>query len=487
MSVINNKYAINNLEGGGKMKRLAALAIFVLVSFAFLTAGTAFAFDSGSTGALGAFNPTTSTTVQLPPDGILNYTTVNIPSGVTVTFTKNAGNTPVYILATGDVTVTGAISVDGTSGNVIAPGKGGTGGFDGGLGGYVGSCGGTGLGFGGGKQANKVSSALNYGAGGGGGGFGTTGNAGNAYQPSYSTGGGGGSSYGNTNLLPMIGGSGGGGGCADTSYIGGSGGGGGGAIVIATSGTINVTGSITANGGNGSNNGYNYSTAGGGGGGSGGGIRLMANIISGNGTVTANGGSGGSAYAYGYSYGGAGGAGRIRLEANTLSRAANTTPTYTFGGSPLAVFPPIIPTLKITKVAGIDVPASPTGAYSSPDVTLPSTATSPVEVVVEAANIPVGTTVTITAVPELGSSSTATAMLSGTPASSTGTAQVSISGKSANILMATATFTFQTASNQTPFYADGEKVVKMRVASVLGGKSSITYITESGKEVQADI
>jgi len=73
----------------------------------------AYGFDSGSTGADGAFNPTTNTVLQLPPDGVFNFTTVNIPAGVAVTFKKNANNTPVYILATGDVTIAGTISVNG--------------------------------------------------------------------------------------------------------------------------------------------------------------------------------------------------------------------------------------------------------------------------------------------------------------------------------------------------------------------------------------
>src|SRR2546428_12637891 len=65
-------------------------------------------FSSGSTGADGALAPTGNTTVPLPPDGVLNFTTVNIPAGVTVTFAKNAANTPVTMLATGDVTITPA-------------------------------------------------------------------------------------------------------------------------------------------------------------------------------------------------------------------------------------------------------------------------------------------------------------------------------------------------------------------------------------------
>jgi hypothetical protein len=65
----------------------------------------AHAFDSGSTGVNGAFVPTVNTERQLPPDGVFNFTNVNIPAGVTVTFAKNATNTPVTILASGDVTI----------------------------------------------------------------------------------------------------------------------------------------------------------------------------------------------------------------------------------------------------------------------------------------------------------------------------------------------------------------------------------------------
>jgi hypothetical protein len=50
---------------------------------------TALAFDSGSTGADGDFNPPVSVEVPLPPNGILNYRSVNIPLGVTVRFKRN--------------------------------------------------------------------------------------------------------------------------------------------------------------------------------------------------------------------------------------------------------------------------------------------------------------------------------------------------------------------------------------------------------------
>jgi len=80
-------------------------SVFSIVSAVVLLIGSedvwAQAFNSGSTGALGAFSPATNTVVTLPADGILNYTTVTIPAGVTVTFQRNATNTPVTMLATG--------------------------------------------------------------------------------------------------------------------------------------------------------------------------------------------------------------------------------------------------------------------------------------------------------------------------------------------------------------------------------------------------
>ncbi len=59
------------------------------------------------------FSPSANIEVVLPSDGVLNYTTVDIPAGVTVTFQQNDGNTPVFILATGDVNIAGTVSVDG--------------------------------------------------------------------------------------------------------------------------------------------------------------------------------------------------------------------------------------------------------------------------------------------------------------------------------------------------------------------------------------
>ena len=179
-------------------------------------------FNSGSTGVLGALNPTSNTAIALPPDGVLNYTTVNIPAGVTLTFTSSASNTPVTLLASGNVTIAGTVSVNGFDGvpqsstgptlNVGA--LGGPGGFAGGNGGQRGTndSGTTGQGPGGGPGC--ASSTCN-----------------NAPQGHGTYG----ADLSFVSLVPLFGGSGGGGTRANSTsgqtIAGGSGGGGGGAIV----------------------------------------------------------------------------------------------------------------------------------------------------------------------------------------------------------------------------------------------------------------
>ncbi len=440
------------------------------------------AFSSGSTGADGAFAPTANTVLQVPESGVFNFTTVNIPQNIYITFIKNSANTPVTILATGDVTIAGSIDVSGSQGASIIPGKGGPGGFDGGRGGTQGNVSGRGQGIGGGNPGTSNNSGTTYEGGGGGGGFGAAGVAGTTSNAAYPAGAGG-STYGNQSLIPLLGGSGGGAGASDITYTASSGGGGGGAILIASSGTINAAGIISANGGNGTPySSYWYGAPGSGGGGSGGSIRLMANTITGNGIISAvGGGSSGNAGASG----GKGGDGRIRIEAFMVSRTAGTTPAYTYA-VPSFITPPSMPVLSISKVGGIAVPAVPSGTYNSLDVTLPSNTVNPVSVEISGTNIPVGTTVTVIAAPEVGAAATATAALSGTDAASTAAVQLTISKSYPSIVSVSTTFVLS-ASNGAPFYVNGEKVERVRVSSIMGGSSSVIYITESGKEIPAAI
>lgn len=450
------------------------LSVFILSVCIFIQ--MAHAFDSGSTGADGEFAPTSNTVKQLPESGVFNFTTVNIPAGVTVTFTKNAQNTPVTMLATGEVTIAGTIDLNGSNGNYIIPGVSGPGGFDGGQGGVVSQFGRRGEGPGGGSggtSLNTNTSNLPVG-GGGGGGFASNGVTGGGYYSSI--GGAGGGIYGNERILPLIGGSGAAGGGGSTNNVGGAGGGGGGAIVIASSGIINLTGVITANGGKGAVGESPY--GGSGGGGSGGGIRLIANTISGNGTLSATGGTGGSSS---WGFGGAGGVGRIRLEASNVTRTAGTNPPMSLG-YPYAVIPQNMPTLTITSAGGVDSPSVPKGSYGSPDMMLPFNMQNPITVVLTGANIPANTLITLKASPAVGMATTATGTLAGTDTSSSASIQITISKAYPSIL--TASVTFQLASlGMGPIYAQGELVEKVRVEAAMGGGSTMTYITASGKEI----
>jgi len=448
----------------------ALLITIIAACFVWITAPQVHAaFNSGSTGADGALNPSANTTLQVPPSGVFNFTTINIPTGVSVTFTPNASNTPVTLLTTGDVVINGTISVTGKPGNT---------GSSGGLGGAAGPGGYRG---GNGSSQSGVNGGGGFGPGGGNGATGLTGVT-VAGAGSFGTAGGGTSSgptYGTTVLLPEVGGSGGGGGASGGSATGGGGGGAGGAILIASSGNITLNGGspITADGGAGGAGVTVGNGGGGGGGGSGGAIRLIANTISGAGPVFARGGNGGVA---GTIVAAAGGKGRIRLEAFTISLTGNIDPSAS-SGLPTVVALTNPPTLSITSVAGQSAPATPTGGSGGVDITLP-TQTGPVTIQVAGHQVPTGTTVIVTVLPETGAPVTGTAVLSGTLDSSTTSVSLSLpSGLS--FITASATFTSGTGSLESPFLIGGEPVEKVRVAAQYGGGSSVTYITRSGKEI----
>ena len=54
-------------------------------------------------------------------NGIWNYTSIIIPSGINVYFKKNSGNTPVRWLATDNVQIDGALVLDGGFGDNALP------------------------------------------------------------------------------------------------------------------------------------------------------------------------------------------------------------------------------------------------------------------------------------------------------------------------------------------------------------------------------
>ena len=468
--------------------RLAAITSALMLAF------PAWSFVSGSTGADGPFNPTINTAVQLPPSGVLNYTTINIPAGVTVTFLKNTTNTPVVILATSDVTITGTIDIGGKNstdagaagngnlGDDGLPGQGGSGGYAGGTGGKASATvptdrdGGTGQGPGGGGRGvwNIPNGRINGGTGGG---YGAVG-ANNAFGTGTP-----GIVYGSSALLPLIGGSGGGGGSGGFTFGGSGGAGGGGGMLIASSGTVTIAGSVLATGGTGGASAGSGCGANGGGG-SGGAIRVVATTIAGNGSVTAVNGQGGVNSCDGVGTGGAGGTGRIRLEAETFTRTATSNPVHTFS-VPGQVFVAGVPTLSITSVAGTNAPASPTG---NADITLPASTVNPVTVVFQTTGVPVGNNVKLTVTPVYGAAVTAVSpAITGT--TTLGNASVPVSLPSGpSTLLAQTTYTITVAMGQAlSMFAQNEQVERIAIKAIPGKANQYFLVTVSGKEFEVPL
>jgi hypothetical protein len=477
------------------MKTLHPLSQAMLAMGLLMLPVGAHAYDSGSTGADGAFNPTQDTEVQLPPNGVFNFISVNIPNGVTVRFKKNASNTPVVMLASGDVSIAGTIDLNGTNsansgtagdgnlGDDGRPGLGGPGAGDGGRGGVPGVNGGTGgagQGPGGGGGGVVLTYCGNM-TSGGGAGYSANGIGGAATLCGNSYGGPAGSTYGAPQILPLVGGSGGGGGSAGSWYAGAGGGGGGGAILIAVSGAVSLTGAILANAGNtGVTAGSSAGTAGGrGGGGSGGAIRIVATSFTGEGVLSAQ----GAAQPWGDTYGGSGSHGRIRIEAENYQRAASSTPILSFVDMPGPAFLPGVPALRITSVAGIQVPDQPTGKS---DVVLPGNTSNPVTVTFAATGVPVGSTVKLTLIPQYGAIVTATSSaLAGSTASATASVSVNLPA-GPSVLEATTTYTLTLAMGETlSRFAQGERVEKVTLVAAPGQASKVVLVTVTGKEFEA--
>ena len=295
-------------------------------------------------------------------DGIWNFTTITIEPSMTVQVRKNAENTPLTWLATGQVLIDGILDLDGQNasegpgGNV--PGgqaRGGPGGFDGGLGGI--------------RFDFSNSYTGQPGGGPGGGDAGAFLGADGVDATHLNT-------YGNIFLQPLIGGSGGGGAASSDTSDGEKGAGGGGALYLASSRDITLNGTISAIGG-----GSNDGGAGDGGGGSGGAVRLVADRLTGTGRV----------YAYGQS---GGEHGRIRLEGfqrDLIDNAHSPAPT---GSVPVQNIPPVTqPALEVTSVTGIGVPQPPSGSWTNPDVIFSET--GPVTIVITGSNIPNGTPISL--------------------------------------------------------------------------------------------
>ena len=263
---------------------------------------------------------------------VFKYSAVNIPAGTKVTFLNHPSGAPVVWLVDGVVSIEGELNLSGQNqtADTVSLSEGGPGGFRGGA---------------------VAQSQLARG-----GGFGPGGGSGHGAYSGY---------YGNAQIVPLIGGSG-------SAGIAQNGGGGGGAILLAATGSLNVTGSILANGGLGP-----------GGHGSGGAVRIVADQIQGAGRIEATSNWGGP--------------GRIRLEGNTVSRTLSLNPpTIGVPPSPVIIWPPAeAPTVRVVSIAGLAVPAEPKAQLDNNGADLIVTSTGPLTITLETRSFPTSGTLNV--------------------------------------------------------------------------------------------
>lgn len=255
----------------GTSARLLIALFFVFISLSFQKAHADVSWSSGTQSPADYTSSgivTVTGNVTLSP-GTYTFATLIINSGVTLTLQGNTTNGTGVIINATTVTITGTMSADGQ--------------------GYA-SQGGPGAGV--------------SGTTGGGGAHGGAGSAGFSSA--------GGTAYDSISQPVLLGS--GGGKAGSGSGLGGAGGG---AITLVVSGTLTVSGVLSANGKDGTP-GY------GAGGGAGGSIWINAGTLSGAGTIAANGGS------YGSATGGGGGGGRIWATYGTNSY---TGAWYASGGN----------------------------------------------------------------------------------------------------------------------------------------------------------
>jgi hypothetical protein len=333
-----------------------------------------FTFDSGSDGSYGPMNITSNTTLALPPDGKFKCTTITIGPNRTLRFTPNALNTPVYLLATSNVTINGTIDVGGSLGNATLGGSGGPGGFAGGNPGNTALLAGDGNGPGAGHGVQASASAYVGSAG-----YGT---AGSGFYATTNDG----KAYGSPLLVPLVGGSGGGGTASD---FGGAGGGG--AILIVANTRIDLQGTISSSSPD-MNPGYLHAY----GFGSGGAIRLVAPVVGGRGNLKVNDGFDV------YNGNPSGGAGRIRIDCmDRRELAFNFSPSFSTAslGANMVVFPANPAHLDITQAAGTSIPV---GTNSAVFFYLPQGSSTNQTVTVQASNFGANLPIRVVLTPDHG-------------------------------------------------------------------------------------
>lgn len=415
--------------------------------------------------------PTEGLTLSMAgrPDGVFRFKSGDIQGPLS--FTPNKENSPVILLFRGSVSIrprTGIISLDGKQASNSDPGEGGPGGYRGGRGGPN-------------PQRGQGPGGGNPGYLGGGGSHATVGSMGSPLDASPPPAPG--RTYGNEFVLTLVGGSGGGGGTTAWD-VSGHGGGGGGALLLVCEEEVRLDGAVSAQANN-----FSY-----GGAGAGGAVRVLARRISGNGGIHVG-------SVNGVDQRGNGGQGWIRID--TLDN--EFTGSFT-GGKGSTGFNPVF-FLGPVGTIGLAI-ESINGAPPAPGINvIPGTSGQPSLVSVRCVGIPLGTPVTVEALPRSGPPVAAVGVnTTGTTASST--AQIAVQLPPGNGTLTAKCQVLleggvpgnpgpngipglspsqQSASTTTKlpagFVLGGERIRSIETSVTVDGASTITYTTESGRVI----
>jgi len=408
--------------------------LFYFSSFGYSQTG--FVFNANSTGNDGELNtgpcdiPTNdndtdrTTTIDVGDSGIKHYTSINIEENCIVKFTPTGnGSSPVRLIVQGDVTIVGKIDVSSTKSGGKGGGIGGPGGYNGGFGSLKPLFGQNGFGPGGGKASIAKIEGKTVISGEGG-----------TLIPNEN----------NPVLQPLAGGSGGSGGslCRIFGKDGGGGGGGAGAILIATNGTIRITGSIISKGGKGAlcerNSWY-------GGSGADGTIHLIANEISGDGWVDG---------------------GYVLIETMNYSGSLKGSNHHPISFRQLSLDIAKQPSIEIASIGGETV-------IPGQQLLLPSS--GEMDITIRSIGLSEGTEVIILAA--VNRNSHQTTLILDSSGEATGTITIP---SGAGLLTAYVSKSIQTGS--LPKY-NNEAIMYARLGTHPGHKSKISLFTQSGKKV----
>jgi hypothetical protein len=414
--------------------------------------------------------------------GVFEFTNVDVSVSpfvgvLDIYFIGNSYNSPVTILSQNAIRLGSSVHVNasGSDGESTASGlqpslsvpggKPGPGGFAGGASGFPGTT--------------PTSGSPGFGPAGG------VGGEAGGYCPGYgvpqlSPGANSSAAPTSTTLTQLVGGSGGGGAaaipnCGLGRNNGGSGGGGGGALMMVAATEINFGygASVSVAGGAG---GSSLCPCYEGGGGAGGALKLVAPMLV-------------SPFAYATLYGGnsprfgqaAGGTIRVEGDARQFNLSIQGQSSGSVAGSPGPVSSPTTPTLRITSIGDLTVPAAPTGNTATPDVSFPTPPSGPVSVGVTASNIPPGALVKVRVTPQVGTFTEVTSSLSGTTASSTATAAVTIPPGYGAI---TATASFACDGTICAILPPRERAGAVVEVVAAAGTSRAFIVTKEGRRVE---